>query len=79
MTTTFSKIYPGARLMGINEMLVEGCPKWFGTLVTDPKDILAIAKRGHDGAGRKIRMMNIRFMTEEGRVAFADFTPFELV
>ena len=79
MSTTFTRIYPNAKILGINEMLVEGCPKWYGTLITDYDDIIAIAKRGCDNYGRKIRLMNLRIEDENGIIRYPDFTPFSLV
>jgi len=79
MTTTFTRIYPNAKILGINEMLVEGCPKWYSTLITEYNDIIAIAKRGTDGTGRKIRMLNLKIEDENGVIRYPDFTPFSLV
>jgi len=82
-TTKLEKLYPNHKILGLNEMLVGPyltCPAcWYTTLVTDKKDILAIAKRGTDAVGRNIRIMNLKLLSPNGTIRNPDFKPSEII
>ena len=76
--TNLERIYPGYKIIGLEELLVEGLVSWYKTLITDPEDVLEIAKNGHDSCDRKIRLMNIIIQGPDGDRRNADFRPEEL-
>ena len=76
--TTLEKIYPYYTIVGLEEMIVDGSG-WYSTLITDTEDIFAIAQKGHDAAGRKIRLMALKLRSPDGHLRTADFRPEEIV
>ena len=75
--TTLEKIYPNHKIVGLYQIKVNGC-KWYDTLITEEKDIIEIAKRGHDAYGRNISMMALKLQDPSGFYRIADFRPNEI-
>jgi len=73
------RIYPDYKIVGVEEMLVEGCPKYFSTLIDDIEVIKTIVRRGTDGIGRKIRVLCLRLRSNiDNNIVCADFNLKEL-
>lgn len=76
--TILEKIYPNYKIIGLGQMIVEGSG-WYDTLITDKNDIITLARKGYDAAGRKIRCMAIRLEDPDGFHRIADFIPEDLI
>lgn len=72
-----NRIYPGCRVVGCGELLVEGVG-WYPVSVSDTAEIIALAKKGKDALGRNIRVMSIQ-VWHNGLYRQADFSPKELI
>jgi hypothetical protein len=73
-----NRLYPDHKIMGLPQMIVEGSG-WYDTLITEPDDIMALARAGVDAAGRQIRMMALELESPDGIRRVADFRPEEIL
>lgn len=75
--TTLERLYPDYKILGLKEIFVTG--KWYTSLATSKKNIIAIAKRGIDGNDdRKIKLMCLCLKSPCGEIVYPDLKPKEL-
>ena len=77
MRNAVERIYPGAKIEGANQVLVDG-EGWIDYDVRDGAAVLELCRRGTDAWGRTVRMLALT-LDDGGVQRIADFRPEEVL